>query len=232
MAVPRLPLLISVPHAGLRVPVEVRASCALTPEQLKEDGDEGAAEIYAFADSVEEHVTTSIARAIVDLTRAPDDRRKDGVVKTHTCWDVPVYREFPPEETVRALLAAHYDPYHSRLIALARAGLRLGVDCHTMAAIGPPVGPDPGAPRPRVCLSNGEGTCPGDWMTALKASFEEYFGHHVSINHPFKGGYITRTHAVEMPWVQVELSRAPYASHEQKRALVLGSLQAFLGRIG
>lgn len=220
-----LPLLISVPHAGLRVPPEVSSACVLSPEEVAHDGDEGASEIYDFPKAVAHHVTTDIARAIIDLNRAPDDRRKDGVVKTHTCWEVPVYRTFPPEDAIRDLLAAYYHPYHLRLTQLAGIQLRMGIDCHTMAAVGPPVGPDPGVERPRVCLSNADGTCPAEWMDALKESFLKAFGPYVEVNHPFKGGYITRTHAREMPWVQVELSRAPYASNQQKREYVLSALR-------
>ena len=42
----KLPLLLSVPHAGLQVPPEAASYCVLTPRQIEEDGDEGAAEIY------------------------------------------------------------------------------------------------------------------------------------------------------------------------------------------
>ena len=156
----RLPLLVSVPHAGLEVPEEVADLCVLTLQQIVEDGDEGAAEIYAIEDEVEAFVTTSVARAIVDLNRAEDDRGKDGVVKTHTCWDVPVYGSPLPDELIEHLLATCHRPYHARLTELASGGAKLGVDCHTMVAFGPPVAPDPGAERPWVCLSNGDGTCP------------------------------------------------------------------------
>ena len=221
----RLPLLISVPHAGLDVPAAVAPYCILTREQIAEDGDEGAAEIYDIEDEVEAFVTTSVARAIVDLNRAEDDRRKDGVVKTHTCWDVPVYDPFPPEAVVQSLLETYHRPYHARLRELAStSGARLGVDCHTMLAFGPPVSPDPGAERPWVCLSNGDGTCPQEWMDGLRRSFAKLLGGNVRLNDPFRGGYVTRTHAAEMPWVQLELSRAPFLSNAEKRSLVL---QAF-----
>ncbi len=226
-----LPLLVSVPHAGLRVPPEAESYCSLTPEEVARDGDEGAAEIYTIEEEVECYVTTDVARAIVDLNRAEDDRRKDGVVKTHTCWEVPVYDPFPPEEVVQTLLAKYYRPYHQRLTRLGDRGLQLAVDCHTMAAKGPPVGPDPGVERPWVCISNADGTCPREWMDTLRACLEERFGPNVTINHPFKGGFITRTHAAEMPWVQLELSRAPFASNQQKREHVLAALAAWTRKV-
>ncbi|UCF34343.1 MAG: N-formylglutamate amidohydrolase [Phycisphaerales bacterium] len=227
----KLPLLISVPHAGLSVPPEVRPYCALTQQEIIEDGDEGAAEIYAgLRDGVAAFVTTSVARAIVDMNRAEDDRRPDGVVKTHTCWNVPVYRAFPPTEVIDALLDRHYRPYHISLTESAGSGVRLGVDCHTMAAKGPPIGPGPGIERPWICLCNGEGTCPQDWFGALAGCLARAFDHEVNINDPFKGGYIIRAHARELPWVQLELSRAPFMSNDEKRRRVWAALQDWCTR--
>ena len=222
----KLPILISVPHAGAWVPPEVAGLCRLDPQQILEDGDGGAAEIYNLEDRVEKFITTEVARVIVDLNRAPDDRRADGVIKTHTCWNVPVYRSVPTDETVRALLDRYYFPYHRQLTAWAAGGGPvLAVDCHTMAEKGPPAGPDPGRVRPWVCLSNGDGTCPRDWMDRMVQSFVQQFGDHVRVNDPFKGGYITRSHAVEMPWIQVELSRRQFMSNVEKNKRVFAALQ-------
>lgn len=122
--------------------------------------DEGAAEIYLpLKNKVKVLVTTDVARAIVDMNRAEDDRRKDGVVKTHTCWDVPIYSEPLSDILMETLLAQYYRPYHQDLFRLAD-NVVAGIDCHTMAAVGPPVGPDPGLERPAACLSNADGTCP------------------------------------------------------------------------
>lgn len=226
-----LPLLLSVPHAGLTVAPEVLSRCLLTPAEVAEDGDVGARAIYDLADTVDGFVTTEIARAIVDLNRATDDRRKDGVVKTHTCWNVPVYDAPLDEPLVQALLQAHYWPYHRRLTELSRSSFRLAIDCHTMAAEGPPVGPDPGVERPWVCLGNADGTCPQPWIDGLRDVFEEIFGGRVTINDPFAGGYITRHHAAEMPWLQLELSRAPFATDPEKREGVRAALRAWSKRV-
>ena len=221
----RLPLLLSVPHAGTDVPPEAQPYCVLTPEEIEADGDEGAAEIYALADAVDGHITASVARAIVDLNRSPDDFRADGVVKTHTCWEVPVYSQFPPPEVVGALLDRYWHPYHQQLSDLGESGrFLLGLDGHTMASHGPPVGPDAGAARPLVCLSNADGTCPTMWIEALRDALASRLDGHVAINEPFQGGYITRSHAAEMPWIQIELSRGPFLSREEKRRAVIQSL--------
>lgn len=226
-----LPVLISVPHAGLQVPDEVVDLCVLTDREIAEDGDEGAAEIYDFKEAVRSFVTTDIARAIVDLNRAEDDRRADGVVKTHTCLDVPVYGRFPDERVVARLLERHYRPYHARLTEFA-PGVRLGIDCHTMLAVGPPIGPLAGERRPAVCLSNRDGeTCPDKWLELLARLLGEELSVEVACNEPFKGGYIVRAHASELPWLQLELSRAPFLSEEQKTRGVLAAVERFCRKV-
>ena len=227
----KLPLLLSVPHAGLQVPPEAVPFCVLTPRQIEEDGDEGAAEIYDLAPKVEVYLTTKIARCIVDLNRDLDDQRPDGVVKTHTCLEVPVYERFPPPGVVDALLSRYHLPYHRDLTRLARPPVRCGIDCHTMLAKGPPIGPGPGLERPWVCLSNGEGTCPQPWIEALQRCFREVWDGPVQINEPFKGGFIARRHASEMPWIQLEISRASFASNREKRQGVLEALRMFCSEV-
>jgi formiminoglutamase len=219
-----LPLLISVPHAGLKVPPEVESICKLTQQQIIEDGDEGAAQIYSIEDEVAAFVTTDVARAFVDVNRAQDDRRADGVVKTHTIWEIPIYSKALSGELVETLLRKYYRPYHRDLSRLARK-VRMGVDCHTMAEVGPPIGPGAGEKRPLICLSNAEGSSPDVWFKAFAECLERSFEVEVSLNSPFKGGYIVRSHAREIPWVQLELSRAPFLSHDQKRSRVLQALR-------
>ena len=229
MSVP-LPLLISVPHAGLDCPPELTALNRLTRDQIAADGDEGASEIYLpLRERVAWLVTSRIARAFVDLNRAEDDLRRDGVVKTHTCWDVPIYAEPLPPTLIETLIARYHRPYHRRLSELAGHGIVLALDCHTMAAQGPPVGPDPGLPRPSVCIGDADGACPRPWAETLVACFARHFPCEVTLNRPFGGGHITRSHGREQPWVQIELSRAPFASHAEKSEWVLAALTDWLG---
>ena len=222
-----LPFLLSVPHAGLKVPSEVKDICRLDQQDIIEDGDSGAAEIYL---PLERHVaamvSTPIARAIVDMNRSEDDRRKDGVVKSHTCWNVPVYKRPPTEKMIGTLLEKYHRPYHQNIFRHSR-GIYLGIDCHTMAEIGPSVGPDSGLKRPRICLSNGDGTCPQSWIESFARCFSDVFRTDVSINHPFKGGHIIRSHAQEIPWIQIELSREGFLSLEEKSVCLLEALMAW-----
>lgn len=222
----KLPLLISVPHAGQIIPQEVKEYCALSPEQILADSDEGASEIYDLEPEVAGFVTTDIARAIVDMNRVENDRSQDGIVKTHTSYDVQVYHQPIGEDLIETLLDRYYRPYHKQLSEVS-ANVKFGFDCHTMAAVGPPSAKDSGCERPNICLSNAYNTCPQDWFEKIIHCFEESFNSEVSIDHPFKGGYISRYHSSEIPWVQVELSRAPFLPIAEKREYVLKAFMLF-----
>jgi N-formylglutamate deformylase len=227
--IPRLPLFISVPHAGTRMAPELRNLCILRREDILADHDAGAGDIYApLRTHAAGFCTTDIARSLLDLNRAPDDIGGNGVVKDYTCWNVPVFRTFPDRECIRKLLARYFFPYHEKLSGAAATGaIKLGIDCHTMSVIGPPGSPDPGRERPLVCLSNGEGTCPAEWISSMAGCFASVFKGKVTINEPFRGGYITRSHAVEMPWIQLEISQTETLSNAFKSDCVLEGLKSF-----
>ena len=229
-----LPIAISVPHAGLRIPEEAAPHCQLTPEQILTDGDEFAAEIYDLKDEVTEFITTDIARAIIDLNRAPDDRSPDGVIKTHTIYNEPIYHKPLPESVIGTLLDKYYHPYHACLSELTNRNLLFAIDCHTMAAIAPPIGPDPGTKRPEICIGNLNGRCfPEAWTTILHRSLQHAFpGSAVTLNQPFAGGYITQTHSQEMPWVQLEISRSQFLPNSELSRLVCVALRRTCEVIG
>ena len=62
-------------------------------------------------------------------------------------------------------------------------------------------------------------------MPWIAECFENAFSTEVKINTPFKGGYIIRSHAEDLPWIQLEVSRAPFASNEEKGSRVLEALK-------
>jgi N-formylglutamate deformylase len=226
--VTRLPLLLSVPHAGTVVAPEVREICLLTLDDIERDGDEGAAEIYRPLEAeVTALVTTPIARAIVDQNRAADDFSYDGVLKTHTCWRIPIYRRPLTEDESKQLLDNHYRPYHAALVSATRDVLA-GIDCHTMAAVAPPVAPDAGRQRPLICLGNDHGrSCPDAWFQQLATSLARCFDCEAALNKPFAGGHITRSRPGGIPWMQLEMSRDSQLSLAVKREKLHQALWQF-----
>lgn len=224
----RLPILISLPHAGLEVPDEIADLCMLDAEAIKKDGDEGAFQIYSgLSQHVLGYVSSHVARAIVDMNRSEDDFRKDGVIKTHTCWDEPIYREPPSEQLMGQLIRSYHHKYHTELARLAELDdIVFGVDCHTMAASGPPVAPDPGQERPLVCLGNlHDKSCSPEHLRSLARCLELEFGCEVSLNRPFSGGFIVRHHSKTLPWVMIELSRTASVALSDKADAIKRGLE-------
>ncbi|MFK7740095.1 MAG: N-formylglutamate amidohydrolase [Planctomycetota bacterium] len=213
-----MPIALSVPHAGLVVPDFLTDNYLLSSEQTVADGDVGSFEIYSLQDEVAHFTRADLARAVLDMNRsATDTERPDGVVKTLSCWQEPVWRR-PLTQAERAgLIQDFHKPYHRTLRSFAGKA-KLSIDCHTMSDVGPPIGPDPGRRRPLICLSDGDGTtCPASWVAAMQECLARYFSGDVHINEPFHGGYITRSHGSEMPWLQLELSRTDELSIAEKR---------------
>lgn len=222
----KLPLGLSVPHAGLRVPAALQPKYLLTPAETAADGDLGAAEIYALAGEVARFVRCDVARAVVDMNRAADDdARPDGVFKQLSIWGQPIWRE-PLTAAERAeLLRAYHEPYHRTLDGYVGA-VQLAVDCHTMSDVGPPIGPDAGQVRPIVCVGDAFGAaCPRSWAEAMVECLRRYFGDDVAWNEPFAGGYVTRSHGRRMPWLQLEISRTDAVSIADKRDGVRAALR-------
>jgi formiminoglutamase len=216
-----LPVLLSIPHGGTEVPEELRDRVCITPRDLFDDSDACTVDIYDLGSEVRCVVTSDIARAFVDLNRAPDDRppeNADGVVKTATCFNRPIYipgREVDAALTER-LLARYHTTYHDRLrAAAADPGIALALDCHSMLAAAPPISSQQGRARPLFCLSNLDGTTASHELLAQLADAISRAYHisaaQVGLNDPFKGGYITQRHGGgRLPWIQVEMNRVLY----------------------
>jgi formiminoglutamase len=234
------PILISVPHGGWRVAGEIEDIWALSVKDAFHDGDPFTPQIYDFTDRASVQLIMEYYRAVIDLNRAPDDiapENPDGVIKSHTCYNVEVYRPgcLPDAELKQTLLDKYYYPYHDALReAINRDDVRVGVDCHSMAAVSPPIEKDAGTARPLICLGNlgdAQGqptepfnrlTCPAEMILFVAEEFNRVFQHEdvelevpavATANIPFSGGYITRQMGDgTTPFFQIEMSRALYLS--------------------
>lgn len=215
------PILLSIPHGGQSVPEELKESTLLTPLDIFQDSDPFTDTIYDLGAEGFTVVKAAVARAFVDLNRAPDDlppQNPDGVVKSHTCYQVPVYPEgqIPEGDLLSQVLSRYYDPYHGKIQELCSSSdFILGLDCHSMAATPPPIAPDQKQERPLICLGNSNGrSCSQEITEILAASLSLGFSipiSDISLNKPFGGGYITKVYGKNpIPWIQIELNREMY----------------------
>jgi N-formylglutamate deformylase len=217
----KLPVLISIPHCGYRVPEELKGRILLSTKDIFDDSDTFAGDIY----NIEKHVLyffkADIARAFIDLNRPPSEfppENPDGVIKSRTCHDLFIHKkEMEPNQDLRnSLLKKYYEPYHRKIKkALKDPEIRLGLDCHTMDIFGPVRAIDAGKRRPMICLGNLSGkSCSQEIIDQLTGCFIRAFGldpSEVTQNRPFQGQHITRAYGNNpAPWVQVEMSKALY----------------------
>lgn len=220
---PRLPIALSIPHGGTTVPEEFRDNMSLTDRDLFNDSDPFTKEIYDLGENVEIVISTDVYRACIDMSReetALPPAFPDGVLKSHTCYGVPIYNIPDPfsEEEIHLLIDKYYNPYHNRIasvIDFMDKDIKLFLDCHSMAPVGPVIAPDTGIPRPMICLGNRfNETCSEGLITYFAECLRQEFDlpeNEVTINSPFAGGYLTRKFGIKrIPWMQIELNRALY----------------------
>lgn len=235
---PRLPVSISVPHGGTRIPRQAHPHCILDLPAILQDGDTWARQLYDLRHHVLAFVDTPIARAVLDMNRRPDDLppdNADGVVKSVTVGGRQVWRspDGPPSSLASRLISTDHARFHESVRrAASTPGVKMHLDCHTMLAAGPEGGMYAGQIRPPACLGNlggpeaepvdGPTSAPAQLVLSLRDELARSFsdlhaslvlsGPAVRVNDPFRGGYVTRRHGLELPVpvVQLELSRALY----------------------
>ncbi len=235
------PILVSIPHGGWKAADEIKDIWALSKRDAFHDGDPYSNKIFDFSDRTKFQIAGEYYRAVVDINRHPDDmapQNPDGVIKSHTCWNIPVYKQesLPDETLVKILLDKYYYPYHKQIENFIKnPDIKLAVDCHSMAAKAPPIEADAGTVRPLICLGNlgdenGEissfynrVTCDPELIRYMTDEFRITFQHEgvdvdppaiTMMNAPFKGGHITRSYSGRgVPFVLIELSRALYLSN-------------------
>ncbi len=225
----KLPLLVSVPHGGYTIPLDLQPNVSLSYSDIFPDSDPYTRSIYSFKNEVMYYHDAVIARAIVDLNRREDDlppHNRDGVIKSHTIFGKKIYRDGtqPDRQKIKELLERYYHPFHNRLQEnLDDPNLLCGLDCHSMLEYPPGDDFKDDNPRPFICLSNngdefgegeeGELTCSPYLLNLLADCLRHEFpdeAKNIVLNTPFKGGQISVAHSKELPWIQVELNRRAY----------------------
>ena len=218
------PVLLSIPHGGRKIPHELKNQLCINDRDLFDDSDPFVIEIYDIGDKAKTIIKTEIARAFVDLNRAPNDlppKNPDGVIKSTTCYNKSIYSKQPDEALRKILIKSYYEPYHKEILKnIKKYDFKICLDCHSMASVAPNISPDGNnAKRPSFCISNQNGkTSTNQMMDHLAECISESFSisiEQISKNNPFYGGYITQTYGnKQLPWIQIEMNRDLYLNKQ------------------
>ena len=241
------PLVLSIPHSGLKVPESISADLTAQARTLP-DTDWRVDELYDFAGELGATVLKAhYSRYVVDLNRPPDgEPLYPEQVVTALCpmelfngADVYLPGSEPGEAEIDRRRAQYWAPYHDRLRAeLDHAREEFGkailYDCHSIAARVPRLFE---GRLPYLNLGTNNGLSCGAALQGRVASEVAGSGYSHAVNGRFVGGYITRCygapdkgcHALQMEIAQDAYMRgAAPETYDRSRA---DRLQSCLRRV-
>ncbi len=221
-----VPIVLSVPHCGIQFPPELQADFKTELMNAPDDTDWFVDKLYDFA--IEMGITmisANYSRWIIDLNRDPESKPlyTDGRIITALCptttfFGETIYKDERKEvqnEEVRRRVDLYYKPYHQKVAELIeekkkKFGRVLLWDCHSIRQLVPTIHKEK---FPDLILGDADETSASkniidSAFTALKNS--DYSAQH---NHPFKGGYITRSFGKpeqNVHALQLEMSKVMY----------------------
>lgn len=243
---PRTPLVVSVPHAGTRVPDEDRPALALKDQALLKDADLFVDRLVANATRYGAPlVVAEVSRYVLDVNRAPDDVDAEvcpelsnpakpssrGLIWRLTTDGTSILKRPLRRAEVDSRRARVHAPYHDALARLLEErrrvfGYAVLLDAHSMPSSGRTGHPDTGLRRADVVPGDLRGQSCDPRLTRLVVEHFERRGFVVRPNDPYMGGYVTRHHgrpAKGVHAIQLELNRDLYmdessCTYDEKRA--------------
>jgi N-formylglutamate deformylase len=223
------PLLISMPHAGTRLPPALAARLTAAACRVP-DTDWHLERLYDFADELGASVLAAThSRYVIDLNRPPDGaslypgRSVTGLCPIDTFDDEPLYAETgdqPDAAEIAARRDAAWLPYHRQLASeLQRIRSQHGVaalwDAHSIRSWLPRFF-DGRLPDFNLGTANGASCDPSLAQSLLRIA-REATGYTCVLNGRFTGGYITRHYgcpAENVFAVQLEMAQSSYMREE------------------
>jgi N-formylglutamate deformylase len=256
---PCIPLVFDSPHSGIQLPADFNTQASL--RQLQTGWDAFVDELWLPAtDQGASVLAAKVSRMYIDLNRAPDDiapemldgcwptplkpsvysSRGMGLLRQFALPGQPMYHAPLPVAQVQQRLAQYYLPYHQRLAQLLderyqQFGAVWHIDCHSMKSRGNEMNIDSGASRADIVVGDRDGQSADGRFTALIVESFRALGYSVSLNYPYKGGYLTQCFAnrqLQRHSVQIEFNRQLYMDEAQVcRHQGFGKLQQDLQQV-
>lgn len=225
------PVVVEVPHAGLRVDAQTLATLAAPARSIGADADLLVDELYADAPSRGAALIVGhMSRYVCDLNRAEgevdslavrDGKARSaphGLIWRATTEGRPaLFAPVSPLEYQRRL-DAYYRPYHAALAELlaqrkAQFGFAIVLCAHSMPSRGRDGHTDPGTDRADVVPGTRGRTTADPRVIDLVEELSNAEGLRVVHDHPYRGGFTTghfgRPHD-GIHAIQIELARRLY----------------------
>lgn len=224
----RLPLLISVPHAGTYVPDRIAQNMTNAGKDSL-DSDRHVDQLYAFAkDMGAGMLVATHSRYVVDLNRPADDQNlypgqdTTGLCPTNSFDRDPLYKGEWTLNTqdISARTPEFWQPYHDKLASeLARLKAEFGYallwDAHSIKSTVPRFF-EGRLPDINIGTVNG-GSCKAGLGEAILSAAQGQDKYSAVLNGRFKGGHITRHYGApenNIHAIQLELSQITYMDEE------------------
>lgn len=236
----RAPIVLASPHSGSFYHPAFLAASRLDPLTLRRSEDCFVDQIFSAAPSLGiPLLAAQFPRAYLDPNREPFEldpgmfadalpshvktrtdrvRAGFGTVARVVSSGAEIYRERLRFAEAEARVRTLYTPYHEtlgRLIdsTVARFGVAIVIDCHSMPSIGGPSDSDAGQERSDIVLGDRHGTSCAPIVIETAAQTFKSLGYNIAHNDPYAGAHTLirygrperHVHAI-----QIEINRALY----------------------
>lgn len=237
--VPRVPIVLSIPHSGTHFPSELKDQFDPGLSARPDDTDWFVDQLYDFAPSL--GITTiaaNVSRWVIDLNRNPEGKPlyTDGRIITAICPTTDFlgnrlykdHRKEVDENEIARRKELYFWPYHQHLQKVLdelknEFGNVLLWDCHSIRQVVKTIQPDK---FPDLILGDVDAVSASPGLIETTMSVFEHSAYTIAHNYPFKGGYITRSfgkpaenqHALQLEMTKVKYMDDSETKYDEERA--------------
>ncbi|MEN0058751.1 MAG: N-formylglutamate amidohydrolase [Bdellovibrio sp.] len=237
-----VPLIVTIPHSGEKVPAQTPWLNQLPEEVLMCDVDRYVDFLYdpALQQLHIPSLKTEWHRYAADLNRVPEDvdassvqghgnpagMHSRGFHWVFTTHRTPLMTAPMSAATHAELVKLIYEPFHEGIRSLYRAMHERGfkhtyhIDAHSMPSLGTSEHRDPGQLRADIVISDSKGrSCDPGFKDLVIAAYVTA-GFKVGYNWPYYGGRVTEQYGVPSRGqhvLQVEMNRSLYMDEKSKK---------------